>query len=196
MFDCFTGVVGKMFPDSEIAKAWASSMRGLGHTKGDYLAQHGIAPFLQENLVTKLKNNFFSLGFDESSINNTSQLDLNVSYVEGAVVVKTFLETVDMEEGTTAEEICEAVFKVIDSNLIPDRHIVTISTDGCSTMLGRFGGVHAIMRKRLPWLPDWEGCMAHSPINMLKTATPYLGESFMKVVTSLHTYLQSQSLHR
>ena len=196
MFSCFSKVVGEMFPDSEIAKLWASGNNGLGKTKGDYFGQSGLAPFLKEDLVSKLQNSFFSLSFDESSINCTSQLDLNVSYVEGTVVIKRFFETIEMKEGTWAEEITQAVFGAIDSNNIPDSNIVTISTDGCNAVLGKFKGVHALMRKRLPWLPDWGGCMAHSPSNMLKAATSHLGESFMMSVSSFHTYLQSQSLHR
>ena len=196
MFSCFSKVVGDMFPDSEVAKLWSTNNNGLGSTKGDYYGLNGIAPFLKGDLIEKLQTSFFSLSFDESSINSTSQLDLNVSYVMGKEVIKRFLETVEMKAGTTAEEIVEAVFKVLATNNIPEKNLVTISTDGCSAMLGKFKGVHALMRERLPWLPDWGGCMAHSPSNMLKAATACLGGSFMKTVSSFHTYLQSQSLHR
>lgn len=196
MFSCFNGMVAELFPDSEIAKSWSTCNKGLGRTKGDYFGQHGIAPFLHNSLVSKLRTTFFSIGFDESSINSTTQLDVNVSYMFKNKVVKEFLESVEMKEGTSAEEIVHEVFKIIDENLIPETNVVTISTDGCSTMIGRFAGVHALMRKRLLWLPDWGGCMAHSPSNMLKAATSCLGESFIKSVSSLHTYLQSQSLHR
>ena len=37
--------------------------------------------------------------------------------------------------------------------------------------------------------------MAHSPLNMLKAATPHMG-AFMKVLPAFHTYLTSQSVHR
>ena len=110
--------------------------------------------------------------------------------------MKRFFETIEMKDGTKAEEIVEAVVKALECNSIPLSNLVTISTDGCSAMLGKFKGVHALLRERLPWLPDWGGCMAHSPSNMLKAATVCLPESFMKSVSSLHTYLQSQSLHR
>ena len=63
-------------------------------------------------------------------------------------------------------------------------------------MLGAVNGVHALMRNILPHLPDWGGCMAHSPSNMLKAATPLLGTSFIKVIPAFHSYLSSQSLHR
>ena len=196
LFSCFSKVVGDMFPDSAVAKLWSTNNSGMGLTKGDYYGLNGIAPFLKEEIISILQTSPFSLSFDESSINSTSQLDLNVSYVQEKVVIKRFLETIEMKAGTTAEEIVEAVFRVLDTNNIQEKNLVTISTDGCSAMLGRFKGVHALMRERLPWLPDWGGCMAHSPSNMLKAATACLGESFLKSVSSFHTYLQSQSLHR
>ena len=196
IFSCFSKIVGDMFPDSEVAKLWSTNNSGMGSTKGDYYGLNGIAPFLKEGIISNLRASPFSLSFDESSINKTSQLDLNVSYVQETVVIKRFLETIEMKAGTTAEEIVEAVFRVLDTNKIPVKNLVTISTDGCSAMLGKFKGVHAVMRERLPWLPDWGGCMAHSPSNMLKAATACLSESFLKSVSSFHTYLQSQSLHR
>ena len=152
-----------MFPDSEVAKLWSTNNNGLGSTKGDYYGLNGIAPFLKGDLIEKLQTSFFSLSFDESSINSTSQLDLNVSYVMGKEVIKRFLETIEMKAGTTAEEIVEAVFKVLATNNIPEKNLVTISTDGCSAMLGKFKGVHALMRERLPWLPDWGGVYGAQP---------------------------------
>ena len=196
MFSCFSKIVPELFPDSEIAKLWGTANYGLNKTKGDYFGEHGLAPFFKEQMISKLQTSPFSLSFDESSIKGTSQLDLNVSYVEGPAVMKRFFETIEMKDGTKAEEIVEAVVKALECNSIPLSNLVTISTDGCSAMLGKFKGVHALLRERLPWLPDWGGCMAHSPSNMLKAATACLPESFMKSVSSLHTYLQSQSLHR
>ena len=67
----------------------------------------------------------------------------------------------------------------------PQGHIVSVTTDGCNTMLGCLNGVHAIMRKELSWIPDWGGCMAHDPSNMLKAATSFLGESYLKGKTVL-----------
>jgi hypothetical protein len=51
----------------------------MRRNKGDYFLTHGLHPHLQELLVKTLRSNFFSLNFDESAVNKTSQLDLNVS---------------------------------------------------------------------------------------------------------------------
>ena len=45
---------------------------------------------MKEDLLAKLQKSFFSLRMDESSINGTSQLDLNVSSVQGKMVIKSF----------------------------------------------------------------------------------------------------------
>ena len=72
--------------------------------------------------------------------------------------MKENLTTISMDEGTSAEEVKEAVFSYLDSLLIPLSNIMTVSTDGCSTMLGDEGGVHELMRQRIPHLPHWGGC--------------------------------------
>ena len=193
---CFSDTVGELFPDSEIAKLWSSQEQGMRETKGDYFVSHGIAKFQQQELANILKESFFSLNFDESSINKKTELDINVSFVKKDRVVKTNFQVVEMTGSTTAGDIVAAVFEALDKFFIPRNNIVSIATDGCSTMLGSDNGVHAIMRESLPHLPDWGGCMAHSPSNMLKAATPYLGDSFIKAIPAFHTYLSSQSLHR
>ena len=99
-------------------------------------------------------------------------------------MIKTNFKLIEMTGTMYAEDIVSAVFEALDKVYIPRSNVVTISTDGCSTMLGSINGVHAIMRKALPHLPDWGGCMAHSPSNMLKAATPFLGESFIKVCST------------
>lgn len=178
---CFSDCVSDLFPDSEVAKLGSSHEHGMRETKGDYFVSYGIAKFQQEELEKILRKSFFSLNFDESSINKRTELDINVSFVKEDRVVKTNFKVVEMTGSTTAEDIVAAVFGALDNVSIPRNNIVSISTDGCSTMLGSMNGVHALMRETLPHLPDWGGCMAHSPSNMLKAATPFLGESFIKV---------------
>ena len=178
---CFSDCVSELFPDSEVAKLWHSREFGMRETKGDYFISHGVAKFQYEELVNIMKTNFFSLNFDESSMNKKTELDINVSFVKQDRVVKTNFRVVEMTGSTTAAAIVDAVFEALDVGFIPRTNIVSLSTDGCSTMLGSKNGVHALMRESLPYLPDWGGCMAHSPSNMLKAATPFLGKSFIKV---------------
>ena len=144
---CFSDTVRELFPDSETAKMWSTQNYGMRETKGDYFVSHGIAKFQQEELVAILRKSFFSLNFDESSINKKTELDVNVSYVKKDRVVKTNFRIVEMKGNTSAEDIVGAVFEALDTKFIPRENIVSISTDGCSTMLGAVNGVHTLMRK-------------------------------------------------
>ena len=159
VFTCFSELVPHLFPDSPIAKRWGGiSGEGMRKTKGDYFLTHGVYPHLQNELVEHLRENFFSINIDESSVNNKTQLDVNVSFVRDSKAVKENLTTISLEKGTSAEEVKDAVFSYLDSLLIPLSNIMTVSTNGCNTMLGDDGGVHEVMRQRIPHLPHWGGC--------------------------------------
>ena len=196
-FDCSAELFPQMFPDSKLAADWAKKGgTGMHNTKGDCIATHGIFPHNREILVKKLQKSFFSLNFDESSILEKSQLDINVSYLDGYEVRKQNLSTVSLEGGTTAQEIVDAVTNEIETNLIPIQNVVFVTTDGCSTMIGADNGVHALFRKILPHLPSWGGCVAHDASNILKSAVPKLSPNLTKLYGALRTYLSSGSLHR
>ena len=147
LFTCFAKLAPTFFPDSHIAKKWASGGKhGFCATKADYFLTHGLYPYQLQKLISTLKKNFFSLNFDETSINLESQLDINVSYLDNDVIVKENLTTISMEAGTTATEIVDVVLGQLEQFLIPLDNIMVVTTDGCSTMLGSDNGVHALMR--------------------------------------------------
>lgn len=196
-FDCSAELFSKMFPDSKLAADWGKKgSTGMHRTKGDYMATHGIYPHNKEDLVEKLQKSFFSINFDESSVLDRSQLDINVSFLENFQVMKQNFSTVSLEGGTTAQEIVDAVSYEFERNLIPISNIVFITTDGCSTMIGADNGVHALFRKILPHLPSWGGCVAHDASNMLKSAVPKLAPNLTKLYSALRSYLNTGSLHR
>ena len=196
-FDCSAELFPRMFPDSKLAADWGKkSGSGMHRTKGDYVATHGIFPQNREALIKNLQNGFFSLNFDESSVLEKSQLDINVSYLVDFQVRKQNFSTVSLEGGTTAQELVDAVTNELERNLVPIKNVVFVTTDGCSTMIGEENGVHALFRKILPHLPSWGGCVAHDASNILKSAVPKLFPNLTKLYSSLRTYLSSGSLHR
>ena len=172
VFTCFSKLAPVLFPDSKIAKKWAGGKTGFKATKGDYFLTHGIYPHQFEKMVKILQNSHFSLNFDEASLHKTSQMDLNVSYPKESEIVKDNFTTIDIKEGTTAEEVVDLIFGKLEEKRIPLENIVCVSlegvgeikqeknqqfnvcindfhqvtTDGCSTMLGEQNGVHALMR--------------------------------------------------
>jgi hypothetical protein len=138
------------------------------------------------------------VNIDESSVNKESQLDVNVSLFDFEVgqVVKENMTTVSMNKGTSAREIMDTVLGVFDQNLIPLSNIIKFTTDGCSTMLGEEGGLHTLLRERMPNLPQWGGCTCHDCANLLKHAVSKLNSELTSLYSQLHSYLSSVSLHR
>ena len=197
-FTCFGNLASRIFPDSNIAKRWSGNKDGMRQTKGDYFLTHGVYEFHHQKLVNKLRKTFFSVNIDESAVNHKSQLDVNVSFIDAdeRESVKLNFTTISMENGTSAEEIFEALLQVFDSSFIPSSNIVTLVTDGCSTMLGEDGGVHALLRRRLPHLPHWGGCSCHDASNILKAGVSKLNPNLTNLFGQLHTHLSSSSLHR
>ena len=197
-FDCSSELFPQMFEDSAVGREWGKPGKGLRQGKGDYFATDGIHPFLKNQLVQKLRESHFSLNIDESTVLKSSQLDINVSYWDRDTkcIVKRNLTTVSMEGGTTAEEIVNVVLKELDDDSIPSENLVSLTTDGCSTMLGEKSGVHARLRKVLPHLPDLGGCTSHDASNTLKASVKKLHLDIVSLFHALPSYISSQSIHR
>ena len=80
-FTCFAELAPKLFPDSKIAGQWGGHGRdGMRMTKGNYFLTEGIAPFLKSELIEILRNSFFSVNVDESSVNKKTELDVHASF--------------------------------------------------------------------------------------------------------------------
>jgi hypothetical protein len=127
LFTCFSDSVLRIFPDSNIAKKWSTGKTGFRATKGDYFATHGIYPHQLKKLVFQLQNTFFSINFDETSLNGESQLDVNVSFMNNdGNMVKENLTTINMQGGTSAEEVTSMIFSKLDKLNIPFQNIVTV----------------------------------------------------------------------
>ena len=197
-FSCFGDLAARIFPDSNIARRWSGTKDGMRTTKGDYFLTHGVYDYHHQNLINILKCTFFSINIDESSVNKKSLLDVNVSFLdtEKKESCKRNFTTISMEKGTTASDIVDAIISEFEASFIPLKNIVTIVTDGCSTMLGEEGGVHAVLRQRLPHLPHWGGCSCHDCSNILKAGVAKLHPNLTNLFSQLHTYLSTSSLHR
>ena len=158
----------------------------------------GVYDYHHQNLINILKCSFFSINIDESSVNRKSLLDVNVSFIDTDMKesCKRNFTTISMEKGTTASETVDAIISAFEASFIPLENIVTIVTDGCSTMLGEEGGVHAVLRQRLPYLPHWGGCSCHDCSNIQKAGVSKLNPNLTNLFSQLHTYLSTSFLHR
>ena len=114
-YDCFAELLPKIITDSNIVK----NMQ-LHGTKARYTLVHGIAPFVKEKVIKQMVKWPFSLNFDESCKNKTSQLDIVVSFRnEQKRIQVSHFSTVDMKVGLTGENISDAVFEALEAEDIP-----------------------------------------------------------------------------
>ena len=71
--ECVPLLLQSMFPDSEVAKNFSCS-----ESKARYMATFGLAPYLLELLMEKVKDDCFVLLFDESLNKDVQQKQLDI----------------------------------------------------------------------------------------------------------------------
>ena len=99
------------------------------------------------------------MNFDESTVNGTSQLDINVSYLTKELLVeKRCLTSVALQHGTTGQELALQVLHELETRSIDPLKMMSVSTDGCSAMIGVLQGAQKHLRDKIPTLPSWGGC--------------------------------------
>lgn len=132
MFDCFNVLLPEMFSDSAIAKEMA-----LGRTKAGYLLTEGLGPHYRQQVIDCMKKHPFSVNFDESTVNKSQQLNVNVSIRNTEDrIVKAHFTTLEVLEGSTGKEIAGMIIKSLEDENIPHTNLVSDQTDGCAAMLG------------------------------------------------------------
>ena len=190
--DCHAEMVPHLFPDSKIAKKY-----DIRRTKLGYFATHGIYPYFHSKLVKNLQDRHYSVNFDESTVNGDSQLDINVSYLTPErLVEKRCLTTVALQHGTTGKEIALAVLQELKSRNIDPLMMMSVSTDGCSAMIGVLQGAQTHLRDIIPTLPAWGGCVDHDLANLLKSSVSKLCPELTSIFSALHGTLNKHSMHK
>ena len=89
----------------------------LSHSKAEYLVKNGVGKTYAEETVRLIKAcDASSIGFDESEVNKTSELEVIVklSTKEGGVQLRHY-RTIDLEDGK-AETIVHTLLKQIDED--------------------------------------------------------------------------------
>ncbi|CAB3996169.1 PREDICTED: uncharacterized protein LOC100641058 [Paramuricea clavata] len=164
----------QMFPDSTIAKNYASA-----HTKTNCIINDAIAPPMQQELVSQMKNGPFSLAIDGSSDNELEKMnpltvrlfDINTHKVEGRFL--------DMCSATasTAQAIYDKMNEVLNKHDIPWDYCVGMSVDNTSVNVGR----HNSIKTRVEDANDtvyFMGC----PCHILHNTAFYGGKAFEEIV--------------
>ena len=160
----------RMFPDSDIAKNYASA-----HTKTNCIINDAVAPDMKQVLVSQMKCQPFSLAIDGSSDNDLEKMnpltvrlfDINTHKVEGR-----FLDMCSTT-ASTAEAIFNKMDEVINNNGISWHNCVGMSVDNTSVNIGR----HNSIKTRVLNANDavyFMGC----PCHILHNTAYYAGKAF------------------
>ena len=144
----------------------------LTRVKGEYLLRHGISKSYKEETISILqKCDAFSVGFDESEINKTSELEIIVkaSDKEDGILLRHY-RTLDLFSGT-ADSIVRSLLGLFDKDGIDYKNkLVVVMTDGCNTMQGHRSGVKKRLTDIVPQCYDLGSCNDHHISNALKHA--------------------------
>ena len=164
--NCLQSILKKHAGDSLVIKRMS-----LQKTKGDYMATHGIGKTYQDETINLLKTcDSFSIGFDESEFNKTSELEIlvKISHKDNGIQLRHY-KTLELESGTGAETITDTVLGEFDSDGIDYRKkLIAPMSDGCPTMEGKKSGVKKRMKDLIGDMIDVGACNGHHIANALK----------------------------
>ena len=163
--DCLQDILKKHCGDSVVIQ----KMR-LGKNKGAYLVRNGIGKTYREETVELLRKcDAFSIGFDETEINKTSQMEVLVklAHPEFGIVLRHY-RTIELKEGDAA-----ALTNIIIESFNLDgvdfkKKLIAPMSDGCATMEGKKSGVKVRLSKEVEDMKDLGACNGHHISNAMK----------------------------
>ena len=122
--ECVPLLLQAMFPDSEVAKNFSCS-----ESKARYMATFGLAPYLLDVLMDKVKDDYFVLLFDESLNKKVQQkqLDIYLRFWNGNEVQSRYFTSIFMRHAR-AVDIEEDLKKAIQS--LQKANLLQLSMDG------------------------------------------------------------------
>ena len=141
----------------------------LKRTKAEYYVKNGIGKTYAEETIKLLQTCVgFSIGFDESEVNKTSELEILVKLSNKSGVHMRHYKTIDLESGK-AEVIVRTLLDQFDEDCIDYKQkLISSMTDGCNTMQGRISGVKVQLKKEIHQFVDFGSCNDHHISNAMK----------------------------
>lgn len=135
-----TSIIKSNFSESAVAKDFT-----LKRTKCTAVIKNVIGATFQEELVSKLKENKFSVLIDESTdISTTKAMCIVVRFYDPSQgkVVSQFLDLKNIhgnsnnDKSGTAANLYKTVIDSLDSYTIPHSNLIGFASDGCNSMMG------------------------------------------------------------
>lgn len=170
----------------------------LGKTKARDLAVNVIAVAEQQRLVELLKDSFFSICVDESTDIGKSKslvISIRVYNPDSGIVEDWLWELISLfKPGSvakaTAKVIRDAIVDSITSRQISIKNIMACSFDGCSTMVGQWNGLKALLNEDIPGIVTIR-CAAHVTNLCLKHSLCELPSEIINLVKDIYNILNS-----
>ena len=153
--DCLAESLKKYCGDSKVVKGLT-----LHRYKGEVKARNGIGKSYQEEAILMMRTcDAFSIGFDESEINKTSEMEIMANIaVPGQCVQLRHYRTLDLDSGTTASIVASLLGQFAEDGIDYKKKLISTMTDGCNTMQGHIGGVKKLLSEQVPQLVDLGSC--------------------------------------
>ena len=117
-----------MFPDSQIASKFSCA-----RTKMTYLINFAIAPYCEEKVATSLKDNPYSIAYDEAD----GYMMVLVRHIADGALLNDMLDLVPLNGNFTSENCTKAILSAIDNAHLPRRNCISDCSDSCNTMRGK-----------------------------------------------------------
>ncbi|XP_052072307.1 uncharacterized protein LOC127710472 [Mytilus californianus] len=153
--DHFTKLCKVMFPDSKIATKFA-----CGRTKATQIVKRSLAPALQQDVITNLRTQPFSLAIDESNDRNTDKcLAILVRYFTSDSAKTRFL-TMPICNIGISQNIFDQLQQTFANYTIPWTNVLSFMSGNCSVMMGKNNSVMTRIKEQSPDVFDF-GCVCH-----------------------------------
>lgn len=142
----------------------------FSRTSATYITAHGTSKSFRENLIIKLKDNFFSLNIDEGTSSSMDKI-INVFvrfYEDEQKMVVTDHLASRKENLSTSQNIFKQISSIFLENELHFNQIVSCLFDNCNAMRGCKAGVETQIRNANPNLLNIHGDTVHIIHNSAK----------------------------
>ncbi|XP_064098167.1 zinc finger MYM-type protein 6-like [Macrobrachium nipponense] len=150
-----------------------------------------MAADVENQLVSKLQVNDFSLQLDESTLlDNSALLMAFVRFLDVDKIYQERLFALKLAADTKGESILKKLEVYFEENNIPIKNIVVCATDGAAAMIGRYRGFSAYFKKAVPNVVCVH-CVVHRQHLVAKNLAGRLLEALRHVIKAVNLIKKS-----
>jgi len=148
----------------------------------------------KERLSDILDRKLFSISADEvKDISGKNYLAISVHYSTENTSKAKLWSLIDLKIDCSAEKI----YHVLEEEILNkyQKNVIAFVTDGAPTFQGKFGGVKAFIKDKIPGIITIH-CLAHATDIIAKKAYNCLDSDFVSFVTELTVYFTKSSTNK